>query len=286
MPFRCTLGEGSLALTFRIIKRRLFSNLKITGLKYIAMAEGGGEFGYGDPDLDNRVDHDDDDYEEQEVERTQPFQPGAASTPYQPGTPYHVGEQTEMRAMQHEQSGLPDTSYAETSFLGEDTPLIETDSERKSVLGRLKAAFPTFSTEKCAVMKGTTGKNKGKIVAIGKQGGEYKIMKDDWTDFTKKFLDSFKKDLGPSAADIIAEDRDTIREQRQRLTEAEIQLQQAETLSSQREEEKKEVEALRRKIEQTDAQIDAIQDEQGSNLESEAELRRLKELKNNHQSDL
>ena len=75
------------------------------------MAEGGGEFGYEDPDLDNWVDHDDDDYEEQEVERTQPFEPGVASTPYQPGAPYHVGEQMEMHTMQHEQSGLPDTSY-------------------------------------------------------------------------------------------------------------------------------------------------------------------------------
>jgi len=58
------------------------------------MATGGGDFGYEDPDLNNRVDYDDDDDEEQEVERTQPFQPGAASTPYQPGAPYHVGEQT------------------------------------------------------------------------------------------------------------------------------------------------------------------------------------------------
>ena len=134
-------------------------------------------------------------------------------------------------------------------------------------------------------MKGTTGKNKGKIVAIGKQGGEYKIMKDDWTGFTKKFLDSFKDQLGPYAADIIAEDRAT-REQRQRLTEAEIQLQQAETLSSQREEEKKEVEALKHKIEKTNTQSDAIQDQQGSNLESEAELRRLKLQKENYQTDL
>jgi len=46
------------------------------------------------------------------------------------------------------------------------------------------------------------------------------------------------------------------------------------------------VEVLRRKIEQTDAKIDAIQDEQGSNFESEAELRRLKEVKKNDQSDL
>ena len=102
----------------------------------------------------------------------------------------------------------------------------------------------------------------------------------------KTFLDSFKDELGPSAEEIIAEDRDTIKEQRQSLREAEIQLQQAETLSSKREEEKKEVEALRRKIEQTNAHIDAILDKQGSNLESEVELRGLKQLKKNYQTDL
>ena len=88
------------------------------------------------------------------------------------------------------------------------------------------------------------------------------------------------------AEDIIAEDRDTIREQSQRLTEAEIQLQQAETLSSQRAKEKKEVEALRQKISETDAQIDALQDKYGSNLSSEAELRRLRQQKKNYQTDL
>jgi len=46
------------------------------------------------------------------------------------------------------------------------------------------------------------------------------------------------------------------------------------------------VEVLRLKIEQTNAQIDDIQDKQGSNLESEAELRRLKQLKKNYQTDL
>ena len=74
------------------------------------MAEGGGEFCHEDPDLDNRLDHDSDEGK-QEVDTTCPFQPGAASTSYQPGAPYHVGEQMEMHTMQHEQSGLPDTSY-------------------------------------------------------------------------------------------------------------------------------------------------------------------------------
>ena len=50
------------------------------------MAEGGGEFGYDDPDLDHDIDNDgwDDDWDDdQEVgNRTRPFQPTASSTPY------------------------------------------------------------------------------------------------------------------------------------------------------------------------------------------------------------
>ena len=131
------------------------------------MAEGGGEFGYKDPNLDNQLDHVDDDDEEQEVERTQRFQPGTASTPYQPGAPYHVGEQTEMRTMQHEQSGLPDTSYAETSFISaEDILLLEADLERQGIIDRLKRVFTGFKEISFAIMKGTRGKNKGKIVAM------------------------------------------------------------------------------------------------------------------------
>ena len=79
------------------------------------MAEGG-EFGMDQPDLDHRLDYDDDDDDddddEQEANRTQPFQPGTVSTPY------HGGEQHEMQTRQHEQSGLPETSFDEIPSLG------------------------------------------------------------------------------------------------------------------------------------------------------------------------
>ena len=91
------------------------------------MAEGG-EFGMEQPDLDHDIDHDDDDDDddEQEANRTQPFQPGTASTPY------HGGEQHEMQTMQHEQSGLPETSFDETPLLGR-TPSIS-DLHNESAL--------------------------------------------------------------------------------------------------------------------------------------------------------
>ena len=69
----------------------------------------GGEFGHKDPAHDWLLEHDNDDDDNQEVNRTGTFVPDAASTPY------HKGEQHEMQTM-HEQSGLPDTSYEETPF--------------------------------------------------------------------------------------------------------------------------------------------------------------------------
>ena len=73
------------------------------------MAEGEDPFAYDNPILDDALD--DDDYEEEEVDPTRPFQPGASSTPYN-------GGKYEMQTMTHEQSALPDTSYEETPLLG------------------------------------------------------------------------------------------------------------------------------------------------------------------------
>ena len=77
--------------------------------KYVAMAEGEDPFAYKDPVIYDNLDNDDD---EQEVDTTRPFRPGAASTPY------YGGGQYEMQTMMHEQRGLPVTSYEETPLLG------------------------------------------------------------------------------------------------------------------------------------------------------------------------
>lgn len=89
------------------------------------MAEGRGDFGYKDPDLDDAIDNDGYDYE-QEADTTRPFQPDTMQ-PYKTSTPY--GEKYEMQTMQDEQSGLP---YYET------TPLL-TPSAEADLVRRLRA---------------------------------------------------------------------------------------------------------------------------------------------------
>jgi len=102
-------------------------------------------------------------------------------------------------------------------------------------------------------------------------------------DFIKKrFLKVDFRKLDP--IEIIAEDRDSIREKRQRLIEAENQLKQVETLAAEKEKASQEMQVLRQQLKRTQAQIDAIQYEQGTNVESEAELCSLKQRKKNLQT--
>ena len=78
------------------------------------MAEGEDPFAYKDTDLDKKLDNDDG---KQEVNTTGIFDPYAASTPY------NGREKIEMQTMQHEESGLPDTSYEETPLFGSDADI-------------------------------------------------------------------------------------------------------------------------------------------------------------------
>ena len=76
------------------------------------MAESGFEnpvYDPNDPSLDDR-DEDNDDGD-QDPNETSPFWPGSASMP-EPS-----GEEIPMQMMQHEKSGLPDTSFGEIASL-------------------------------------------------------------------------------------------------------------------------------------------------------------------------
>ena len=190
------------------------------------MAEGQETYEYENPVFD---DNDDDD-DEHESDTTWAFEPGEASTPH------NGGEQYEMQTWMHEQSGLPDTSYEETPLLRRTGSIGDLQKESalrqkmKKSVDMIKAKFPRANFDAFKIRRGT-GKNAGKIVAIGSRGGEYKILKDDESDLTKSFFDSFKNKLGTRAEEILIEDRNTIQEQRQRLTEAENQQRLANALA-------------------------------------------------------
>ena len=104
--------------------------------------------------------------------------------------------------------------------------------------------------------------------------------------FLKSFTDRFKEALGQSAEEMATEYNTAIREERQRLREAEKQLKEAERIAVKRQQAATEVQNLRNRIEKTQERIDTLEEEHGSNVESENELQRLKQLKKNLQVDL
>ena len=76
---------------------------------------------------DHGIDHDGDD-DDDEANTTQPFQPGASSTPYTPGAPYHPSEAHEMTDLPREQSSGDLTARLAMSEIKERFPLV---NERK-----------------------------------------------------------------------------------------------------------------------------------------------------------
>ena len=118
------------------------------------MAEGG-EFGYDDKALDKKIDNDGWD-DEQEVNRTQPFEPTTNSTPY------HFWEQHEMQTMQDEQSGLPDTSY-------EETPLLGARAQAQRSWDALTRFFPDASSIDLKANYSKTGRLQVKMAGFGKK---------------------------------------------------------------------------------------------------------------------
>ena len=234
------------------------------------MAEGGDLIDFITPDDDDNISDDN----EQEVNRTGPFEPYAASTPY------HGGEQYELQTMMHEQSGLPDTSYEETPLLG------GAQGESQRSWNALTRLFPNASAtnletsyhkDRLYVKMAGTGKKSYPLITKNKYTGKDQLNPG----LTKEI----KESLG-QFAEPIDEDRDTIKEQRQRLAEAEIQLRQAEELASEREKHAQEMKNVVQQIEGIQAQIYTLQAEHGSNLESETELNRLKQMGKNYKSDL
>ena len=234
------------------------------------MATGGDTFAFEDKGLDDEKDNDDD---EQEVNRTQTFEPTRASTPY------HDWEQYEMQPMQ-EQSGLHDTSY-------EETPLLGAQAQAQRSWDALTRFFPEASSIDLETTYSKTGRLQVKMAGFGKKA--YELFTKDRSGGQKinpKLTKEIQRSLGRRAEQIIEEDRNTAAQQRQRLEEAEKQLQEADKIAAEREKEAQEIQFLEEEIKKTQAKIDARENEQGSNLEGEAELRRLKQLKKNHQTEL
>ena len=135
--------------------------------------------------------------------------------PSHSSTPATYRQEIEMKTIQEEKSGLPETSYAETSFGGTEdlermlaelrrdaiTGLLNTTKipnvenplsheERKKEVQRvrdfIKKRYPNADLSKLVIR--FSSKKPMDIVVLGTKGGETKIIKDNGSDFQKSFL--------------------------------------------------------------------------------------------------
>ena len=242
------------------------------------MAEGGAyeprdETTDKDPLISKKGDDDDDDDDDpfndtdwgtipawpetEEPETTQPFEPGGASTPY-----------PEMTRLPQEQSGTIPEAPKSTDFV--DKPaLLESFREQ------IKARFPKVDLSKIVLGIGTKKGLVGKVVALGKKGGEVSIFKEDGN-ITKAFETQFGSFLGSPAENIIAEDNTALRDTQRRLDEAQQAEARLNAQAQKQEQEAQERQRLETQLEQINQRIDNMVNEGGTERERQMEADRLK----------
>ena len=194
---------------------------------------------------------------EPDPDRTQPFEPGAASTPY------HGGEEHEMSSLPQEQSGM--TAPGEPAW------------------NALTYLYPdASSTELEAFMDPTTHRLKIKITGAGKKA--YFLLTEDKSTkqqkLNPKLTKEIRKALGESASDQLM----TLQEQRDRnASEIRVRLQEREQLDvdvqvQELQETRQEMDAIQNQIKQLENDIHALEDKAGPSLD-EATIQRFKDEK-------
>ena len=241
----------------------------------LVMAEGG-----YDPTTENEtpwedhgIDHDDDDDEAWnnvdwdaplDPEETQPFEPGASSTPY------HEGEAHEMANMGEEGEGIPLLSKYDDFLFTEDK---ETLVNRFKAF--IKAKFPRVDFSKIVISLGKQKGNQGKAVALGPKGGETVIFKQDNT-FTKAFSKQYSDALGSRAEEIIAEDREDLADDLRRVREAQILEDHLNKQAEREQQEEQERKQLETQLVQINDRIEKMENEGGTVIERQNEIDRLR----------
>ena len=221
----------------------------------------------------------------EDIDRTNPFQPTGASTPY---PPEDTGETIELSTMDlNELDVAPDEVPLLSAFLdAEDQQKAIDDTNRL-----IQDKFPNVDFSQIdPIGWGKKPENRGEIVSFGKgkggKFGETRVLKKGGRGFLKAFTDKFSKALGPSAEELIAQENQEIRELKQRTAEAERQLKEGERLALIKQKATDEIRKRSERLEQVKARIDALKKEQGSNLEAQTEIDQLKRLKQNLKTDI
>ena len=241
------------------------------------------------PDTGN----DDDDYPEDtfnweapinidpdDPETTQPFEPGAASTPADgesiPMTertrfPQERGPRTEETSFTTTPDSIP--TVREVDFIDEE----EKEKQLEKVKKFIKDKFPKVDFGKLGPIGfGKKIENQFKFVKFGGKGGESRIIKTDNSGLLKAFVDSNREALGPSAENIIAEDNTALQDTQRRLDEAQQAEARLNAQAQKQEQETQKRQRLETQLEQVNQRIDNMVNEGGTEMERQMETDRLK----------
>ena len=186
----------------------------------------------------------------EDTDRTNPFQPTGASTPY---PPVDTGETIELSNMDLDEIDVPpDEVPLLTDFLNSDEQQKAIDDTNQLI----KDKFPNVDFSQIdPIGFGRKQENQGEIVSLGRgkggKLGETRVLKKKGRGLLKAFTDKFKDALGPSAEELIAAKTQAERELRRRLAEEEQQLKAKEKQTTLEQKTADNVQNLRRRVEET-----------------------------------
>ena len=231
-----------------------------------------------------------------DTDSTQPFEPGAASTPASEQVPMS----TRTRLPPEQQgSHTEETSFITGDTQGRrvitgDTPpaapslsdlLIPKDVRNHLVKEKekLRKPYPNFDESQKPLFLGKQERNRGLLVAKGKgMGTELRVFNADGS-VNQIFARTNSDWLGPTAKTLIAERDRALSEEKENLRNAE---RDESRLLSQHQQATNETTNLNKRLERTRARIAALEEGPGSIEEHRAEIDRLKTVESNLKTDL
>ena len=226
---------------------------------------------------------DDDDDDDDESNTTQPFTPGAASTPYQPSgssaDPYHGGEAHEMSQFPQEQSGQDTDPLLEGDAL--DQRLQRT--QQQSPWADLKEMYPQANKDALEVSyaKDKQGNPRLYVKMVGRGKKAYPLFTKDA--LTRRLRENpqlsqeIKTYLGKSMFEQMKDFQTQKAQKEAELAAKQKQLQQVEQRAAESQRLRHDMDAITNGIRDAEARIRELEDAHGS-IDTEA-IQRLKDDK-------
>ena len=235
-----------------------------------------------DIDITDTADHTDPavgDDDDDESNTTQPFTPGAASTPYQPQGPYHGGEEHEMSQLPQEQSGQ-DTDPLLT---GDELDQRLQQTRQGSAWADLTEMYPQANKEALEVdyQKDKQGNPRLLIKMVGRGKKVYLLFTRN--PVTRQLRENpnlsqeIKSYLGKSMGEQMKDFQQAKAQKETELAAKQKQLEQVEQRAAESQKLRRDMDALNNGIRDAEAQIQELEDAHGS-IDTEA-IQKLKDDK-------